>query len=124
MGFDIDSYRDQTAAQIQDVIARKAKDGTLKDYNSLAVCLLSHGDSESVCGTDFNSAAIHHLQYAFNSHDCPEMHDKPKIFIVQACRDPKIHVTETASKNYRIISCSKITINVPFVSERGFNRCT
>ena len=51
-------------------------------------------------------------------------HSCSKIFIVQACRDPKIRVTETASKNYRIISCSKITINVLFVSERGFNRCT
>ena len=89
LGFHTKLEKDQTAAQIEKIILDTAKDEKLKDYNSLVVCLLSHGDSEAIEGSDGLRAAIHKLQYAFNSHNCPAMHNKPKIFIIQACRVPK-----------------------------------
>ena len=58
-------------------------------YASLVVCILSHGDENVVKGTDFKNVTIDDLKYKFNSHNCPSLNGKPKIWIVQACQGHK-----------------------------------
>lgn len=86
LGFEVKVHKNLTASQIESTIANLAKDDKLDDYNSLVVCVLSHGSSGVILGSDGDGVSLYKLQYAFNSHNCPFLHDKPKIFIIQACR--------------------------------------
>ena len=55
-------------------------------YASLIVCILSHGAEGTVSGVDNVHVKMNKLKYAFNSRDCPGLHGKPKMFIIQACQ--------------------------------------
>ena len=55
-------------------------------YQSLVICILSHGKEGCVMGSDWTPVQINSLKYALNSQDCPNLLNKPKIFIIQACQ--------------------------------------
>ena len=57
------------------------------EMGSLFVILLSHGEIEAIYST--NSETIHLLDIIshFTAENCPSLAGKPKIFIIQACRD-------------------------------------
>lgn len=89
MGFKVDDeYKNYTAKQIIDKIEAiaKNKEHNLAKYNCLVVVFLSHGEMGTIYGSDNNTVSIGEMQAKFNSNDCPSMHGKPKIFILDACR--------------------------------------
>lgn len=87
LGFKIDYKSNLSASEIEEYIEKTAKDSTfLAEYNCLVVALLSHGSLGKIYGSDGNAISIGKIQATFNSHICPSMHSKPKIFIVDACR--------------------------------------
>ena len=94
-GFDVEVYSNLFAEGIKKTISTKAKDEKLKNYNSLFICIMSHGKSGFVNGSDGKLVSVRKLQYAFNSIDCPQLHDKPKISFIEACRIPN---NETAGR--------------------------
>jgi Caspase domain len=55
-------------------------------YQCLVICIFSHGTEGCVMGSDWAPVQINSLKYALNSRDCPNLHNKPKIFIIQACQ--------------------------------------
>ena len=60
------------------------------DYSEIGclfVILLSHGEIEAIYST--NSEIIHLFDIIshFTAKNCPSLAGKPKIFIIQACRD-------------------------------------
>ena len=87
-GFNVEVYNNLFAEGINQTILTKAKDKKLKKYNSLIICIMSHGGSGVVYGSDGKPVSVRKLQYAFNSFDCPQLHDKPKIIFIEACRIP------------------------------------
>ena len=89
LGFDIEVYSNLFAKEIERKISAKSEDIQLKNYNCLIVCILSHGSRGFISGSDGEQVSIHQLQYAFNSQRCPSLHNKPKIFIIQAWRAPE-----------------------------------
>jgi hypothetical protein len=92
-GYDVRPYTNLTAEQLRKTLKDLAKEKDLKGqsifkgYASLVVCLLSHGGLGTVLGTDRQPVNVLELQYeTFNSEMCPDLNDKPKIFIIQACQ--------------------------------------
>ena len=92
-GYDVRTYNNLTAEQLRQTLKDLAKEkdsmgqSIFKRYASLVVCLLSHGSLGSVMGIDRQPVNVLELQYeTFNSETCPDLNDKPKIFIIQACQ--------------------------------------
>ena len=57
--------------------------------DSLIVVLMSHGNNECISGVDRDERVILRLVNLFNRDGCPAMTNKPKMFIVNACRGGK-----------------------------------
>ena len=86
-GYDLRLYANLTKDQLIQTVDEIATNGMLKDYASLVVCLLSHGGLGTIEGVDGQPViVISDIQWAFNSQKCPELINKPKIFIIQACQ--------------------------------------
>ena len=92
-GYELRPYENLTAEQLRQTLNDLAKEkdsmgqSIFKQYASLVVCLLSHGSLGSVMGIDRKQVNVLELQYeTFNSETCPDLNDKPKIFIIQACQ--------------------------------------
>ena len=85
-------YRNLTAAELRQILKELAKEkgpngeSIFQGYASLVVCLLSHGGLGTVLGVDDQPVNVLELQWTFNSDSCPDLNDKPKIFIIQACQ--------------------------------------
>jgi len=94
-GYDILIFRNLRAAQIKSYLSSSGLEifakKPLKNYASLIVCLMGHGDKGVLYGVDDVPVSLNELQYeAFNDHACPDLREKPKVFIVLACQGDKI----------------------------------
>jgi len=56
------------------------------EYNCFICCILSHGVSGAVYGTDGITVPIRDLAVHFKPASCPSLHGKPKVFFIQACQ--------------------------------------
>lgn len=51
------------------------------------VCIImSHGDRDQIQGVNGKSISLENLMSDFKAGRCPSLADKPKLFIIQACR--------------------------------------
>ena len=98
-------HRNLTAAQLRQTLKDLAKEkgpngeSIFQGYASLVVCLLSHGGLGTVCGVDNEEVNVVQLQYEiFNSESCPDLSDKPKIFIIQACQGDRMILHDPMKK--------------------------
>ena len=101
-GYDVKKYENLEAEELRQTLKdlSKEKDSNgesiFKHYASLVVCIMSHGSLGTICcpdknwevdGRPFKQLNVLELQYeSFNSETCPDLDDKPKIFIIQACQ--------------------------------------
>lgn len=92
-GYIVRLYQNLTAEQLRTTLKNLAQEkdsngqSIFKGYASLVVCILSHGSLGTVLGIDLEPVNVLELQYeSFNSETCPDLNDKPKIFIIQACQ--------------------------------------
>lgn len=78
---------------------------TLKGFASLAdleqsdcmlIAVMSHGVEGSFYGRDGQPINIEQMLTLFNNQNCPQLQNKPKIFLIQACRgrDPDMGIDE------------------------------
>jgi len=93
-GYDILIFRNLRAAQIKSYLSSSGLESfakkPLKNYASLIVCLLGHGDKGVLFGVDDVPVSLNEIQYeAFNDLSCPDLKGKPKVFIVLACQGEK-----------------------------------
>ncbi|KAI0241407.1 Caspase-3 [Lamellibrachia satsuma] len=70
------------------ILSEVAKEDHSK-YDCFMCAILSHGGPEHVSGIDEN-VIIHDLVKPFKGKQCPTLLDKPKVFIIQACRGKKV----------------------------------
>ena len=86
-GYDLRIYANLKKDELIETFKQLASDGMFKWYASLVVCLLSHGGLGTVEGIDGEPVnVISDIQWTFNSQKCPDLINKPKIFIFQACQ--------------------------------------
>ncbi|XP_021105895.1 caspase-8 isoform X2 [Heterocephalus glaber] len=59
------------------------------DRDCFICCVLSHGNSGIVYGTDGQEVPISELTSYFTGSKCPSLAGKPKVFFIQACQGEK-----------------------------------
>ena len=57
-------------------------------YDSLVVCVSSHGNQRSIYGSD--SVEVNRDEFCNSIKTCPSLAGKPKLFFIQACRLPVV----------------------------------
>ena len=57
-----------------------------QDYSCFVCCILSHGTTGAIHGTDGRTVPIKDLTGYFKASSCPSLRGKPKMFFIQACQ--------------------------------------
>lgn len=79
-------------------IERVAQDYATKNhegFGAFVLILMSHGgDRDCISGVDDRETTVQSLMMEFRATKCPSLKGKPKIFIFQTCRGPRIKDAE------------------------------
>lgn len=83
---DVYKMRNKTAPEIKEKISDLSK-RDFRNYQAFIFIILTHGSEEGVYGVDGGVVRIEQdILSQFGGDNCPSLRDKPKIFIIQACR--------------------------------------
>uniref|UniRef100_A0A6J0V3B6 Caspase-10-like n=1 Tax=Pogona vitticeps TaxID=103695 RepID=A0A6J0V3B6_9SAUR len=90
LGLEVTTYKDQTAKGMEELLKQWQSSDCLKDRDCLVCCILSHGESGLIFGTDEQKISIRAIMSYFTANRCPFLAKKPKLFFIQACQGEKI----------------------------------
>ncbi|NWW23764.1 CASPA protein, partial [Falcunculus frontatus] len=90
LGLDVRTYTDLTSGDIRSLMQTWQHLQDHKDRNCFICCILSHGESGAIYGTDERLVLIRTLMSHFTAKQCPQLAAKPKLFFIQACQGNKI----------------------------------
>ncbi|NXE36362.1 CASPA protein, partial [Ptilorrhoa leucosticta] len=90
LGLDVRTYTDLTSGDIRNLMQTWQHLQDHKDRNCFICCILSHGESGAIYGTDEKLVLIRTLMSHFTAKQCPQLAAKPKLFFIQACQGNKI----------------------------------
>lgn len=83
--FKVEVYRNATSEEIMRVCQEYSRKDH-RQFDCLVFCILSHGTTGAVYGTDSNSVRIKDITACFTASRCPSLAEKPKLFFFQACQ--------------------------------------
>ncbi|NWW35080.1 CASPA protein, partial [Panurus biarmicus] len=86
LGLDVRTYTDLTSGNILNLMQTWQHVQDHKDRNCFICCILSHGKSGAIYGTDDKLVSIRVLTSHFTAQQCPQLAAKPKLFFIQACQ--------------------------------------
>ncbi|XP_013763525.1 caspase-5-like [Pundamilia nyererei] len=86
LGYDVVKYKNLTAKKIEEALQKFSKHPQLVHTDSVFVVIMSHGSLGAVCGTDCKPFKTENIYKLLNTENCPALHNKPKVIIIQACR--------------------------------------
>ncbi|XP_005049234.1 PREDICTED: caspase-10 [Ficedula albicollis] len=86
LGLDVKLYTNQTSGDIINLMETWQNVQDHKDRNCFICCILSHGSSGAIYGTDDKLVSIRVLMSHFTAKRCPQLAAKPKLFFIQACQ--------------------------------------
>ncbi|NXW75526.1 CASPA protein, partial [Hirundo rustica] len=86
LGLDVRTYTDLTSEGITELMQTWQHMPDHKDRNCFICCILSHGASGAIYGTDYKLVSIRVLMTHFTAKQCPQLAGKPKLFFIQACQ--------------------------------------
>ncbi|XP_015489704.1 caspase-10 [Parus major] len=90
LGLDVRTYTDLTSGDIKNLMETWQHVQDHKDRNCFICCILSHGKSGAIYGTDEKLVSIRMLTSHFTAKQCPQLAAKPKLFFIQACQGDNI----------------------------------
>ncbi|NXP63116.1 CASP8 protein, partial [Chloropsis cyanopogon] len=90
LGLHVRTYTDLTSGGIINLMKTWQHVQDHKDRNCFICCILSHGKSGAICGTDDKLVSIRLLTSHFTAKQCPQLAAKPKLFFIQACQGDNI----------------------------------
>jgi len=71
----------------QDILALcSAEREKNRDSKVFVLCILSHGESGLVYGSDGNAVQVEELETMFDGQHCTQLVGRPKLFLLQACQ--------------------------------------
>ncbi|XP_034993102.1 caspase-8 [Zootoca vivipara] len=91
LGFEVKKYDDKTSAELDKLLQDWQSSECWKDSDCLVCCILSHGESGKIYGTDGGLIPINTITSFFTAKRCPLLAKKPKLFFIQACQGQKVH---------------------------------
>ncbi|XP_053135575.1 caspase-10 [Hemicordylus capensis] len=89
LGLDVKKYDDQTSVQMKEILQEWKSSENWKDSDCFICCILSHGKSGNIYGTDSILIPIRTITSYFTAKACPLLAEKPKLFFIQACQGEK-----------------------------------
>nr|XP_008118735.1 PREDICTED: caspase-10 isoform X1 [Anolis carolinensis] len=89
LGLDVIKYNDTTSIEMENHLKQWQSFENWKDMDCLVCCILSHGESGKIYGTDGNLIPIRTIMSYFTAKQCPQLAKKPKLFFIQACQGEK-----------------------------------
>ncbi|XP_044287627.1 caspase-10 isoform X2 [Varanus komodoensis] len=89
LGLDVKRYDDKTSTEIKELLKDWQSSQSWKDRDCLICCILSHGKSGMIYGTDGCLISIRSIMAHFTANQCPLLAKKPKLFFIQACQGEK-----------------------------------
>ncbi|XP_048742450.2 caspase-6-like isoform X1 [Ostrea edulis] len=87
--FEVIVENDLTKQEIEDKTRLISQSDKVKDSDCFIFIILTHGGDEGVFGVDEKSVSVSTLTEMFEPNNCPGLNEKPKIFLIQACRGEK-----------------------------------
>ncbi|XP_065067952.1 caspase-8-like isoform X1 [Rhopilema esculentum] len=87
--FDVRVHRDLKGSEMKATLEEIANLDH-SQYDAFVCCILSHGNEDGVDGTDWVLLSFHEIRRLFSGNRCRDLHSKPKLFIIQACRGKDI----------------------------------
>lgn len=87
-GYEIGLHENKTCLEIRHLLDEVRKKDH-KDNGALVVCILSHGDFNTVTGACSTDLVIDEIMIPFRADCCPSLSGKPKLFILQICQGQK-----------------------------------
>ncbi|XP_017336114.1 caspase 8 isoform X1 [Ictalurus punctatus] len=90
LGFNVCVHKNQTAEQMKDLLKKYSQQH--HDGDCFVCCIMSHGSSDGVHGTDGAIVSRDDIFGPFSGNSCPSLINKPKVFIIQACRGKEYHL--------------------------------
>ncbi|NXU86834.1 CASPA protein, partial [Xiphorhynchus elegans] len=125
LGLNVKIYTNLTSGQIIKVMQTWQRSQDLKDRDCFICCILSHGESGAIHGTDEKPVSIHTITSHFAATKCPQLTGKPKLFFIQACQGTKrqhpvsveadARVPESSSTQQSISLCESIPEDADFL---------
>ncbi|MCJ8729927.1 hypothetical protein PDJAM_G00111730 [Pangasius djambal] len=91
LGFSLREHKNQTAEQMKDLL--KTYSQQHHDGDCFVCCIMSHGSSDGVHGTDGAIVSRDDIFGPFSGKSCPSLINKPKVFFIQACRGKEYHLS-------------------------------
>ncbi|XP_054584979.1 caspase-7 isoform X3 [Eptesicus fuscus] len=88
LGFDVVVYNNRSCAEMHNLL-KEASEEDHKNAACFACVLLSHGEENSIYGTD-GKMDIKDLTGHFRGDRCRSLLEKPKLFFIQACRGTEL----------------------------------
>uniref|UniRef100_A0A3Q3GX54 Caspase a n=2 Tax=Kryptolebias marmoratus TaxID=37003 RepID=A0A3Q3GX54_KRYMA len=92
-GYEVVKHRNLTGKAIDDALRTFAKHPKLREADSVFVVIMSHGKLGVILGVDWKDGDAKPDEFPINSifkllgpENCPELINKPKIIVIQACR--------------------------------------
>uniref|UniRef100_A0A8C5WE97 Caspase-8 n=1 Tax=Leptobrachium leishanense TaxID=445787 RepID=A0A8C5WE97_9ANUR len=85
LGFEVVTFLDRTANDMK----RHLSDVSKRDHSDrdcFVCCIMTHGESGTVMGTDNEILSISEIITYFVAKNCQTLSEKPKIFFIQACQ--------------------------------------
>lgn len=91
LGYDVVKHTNLTGQAIDEALTKFSKHSKLKQTDSVFVVIMSHGKLGKILGVDWKTDnpdefPINNIFKHLGSENCPELIDKPKVIIIQACR--------------------------------------
>ncbi|KAL4696705.1 hypothetical protein H8959_002403 [Pygathrix nigripes] len=91
LGYKVDVKRNLTASDMTTELEAFSRRQEHKTSDSTFLVFMSHGIREGICGKKYSGQVpdvlqLNELVKMLNSKNCPNLKDKPKVIIIQACR--------------------------------------
>ena len=115
-----------TAYGIMEII-KKAANMDHTNYDSFICCLMSHGDSGYLYGTDDERVYLTKIQKQII--DCKSLVGKPKIFFIQACRGGnlpdarRVQVDDEGKKQSKVLLPDECDVFFGFATSPSTKAC-
>ncbi|NXH09019.1 CASPA protein, partial [Loxia leucoptera] len=90
LGLEVRTYTDLTSGEMINLMETWQHMQDHQDRNCFICCILSHGKSGAIYGTDYRLVSIRVLTSHFTAKHCPQLAAKPKLFFIQACQGDKV----------------------------------
>ncbi|MEQ2202133.1 hypothetical protein XENOCAPTIV_025170, partial [Xenoophorus captivus] len=91
LGYEVVKYTDLTGKAIDEALMKFIKHPKLKHTDSVFVVIMSHGKLGKILGVNWtednlDEFPINNIFKHLGSKSCPELINKPKVIVIQACR--------------------------------------